>query len=108
MVCCKLTYLPPFFSISYFTHYHSLLGLRPETGSLPVALQQLAEDCWSDDARLRPSFAEIIVRLRRTSQLKIEESIPDPIASTVYGTPFTEQQFSLETFTGLDTTMSIN
>lgn len=38
---------------------------RPDVSSFELGLQQLICDCWDLNPRLRPSFAEIIVRLRR-------------------------------------------
>jgi len=53
-------------------------GARPDLSHLPVALQQLVSDCWAEDLRLRPSFPEIVVRLRRLSALKLpHEEQPD-------------------------------
>ena len=40
-------------------------GARPALDCLHPSLQQLVGDCWNMDAKLRPSFNEIIVRLRR-------------------------------------------
>lgn len=45
---------------------------RPNISTFDVALQQLIRDCWDLDSRLRPSFSEIIVRLRRL-KLKDEQ-----------------------------------
>ena len=44
---------------------HILKGLRPDTSRLPNPLVNLVHDCWNDNPRLRPSFSEIIHRLRR-------------------------------------------
>mmetsp|Transcript_22553 Transcript_22553/g.28800 ORF Transcript_22553/g.28800 Transcript_22553/m.28800 type:complete len:158 (-) Transcript_22553:162-635(-) len=46
-------------------------GIRPDISEFPVALQQLVADCWAEDLRLRPSFAEIVVRLRRLKDLNL-------------------------------------
>lgn len=51
-------------------------GLRPSTEGLPVSLSQLVTDCWNDDPQLRPSFSEIISRLRRMSDLVIPNERP--------------------------------
>ena len=53
-------------------------GARPEIGSLPAPLQQLVTDCWAEDIRLRPSFPEIVVRLRRLGSLKLLHEQPQP------------------------------
>ena len=46
--------------------YHILeKDARPSIDTLEPALQQLIRDCWNTDPRLRPSFTEIVVRLRR-------------------------------------------
>lgn len=45
-------------------------GLRPDVSSFPDALRELILDCWNIDPKLRPSFAEILVRLRRMRELK--------------------------------------
>ena len=46
-------------------------GARPETSFLPTALRQIVHDCWNLDPKLRPSFTELIVRLRRLSKLDV-------------------------------------
>jgi serine/threonine protein kinase len=46
-------------------------NLRPSTDELPPALAHLIHDCWSEDPELRPSFSEIIVRLRRLRSLQL-------------------------------------
>lgn len=53
-------------------------ALRPDTSGLPQALLQLVFDCWNEEPDLRPSFSEIIVRLRRlrTLQLNSMDSYP--------------------------------
>ena len=51
-------------------------GARPDTSDLPLSLSQLVFDCWNEDPRLRPSFAEIIVRLRRLRDLKLPDYVP--------------------------------
>lgn len=40
-------------------------GARPSLEGIHPCAKQLILDCWNDDPRLRPSFAEIVVRLRR-------------------------------------------
>ena len=40
-------------------------GLRPDLTGSPPAMQQLIRDCWEEDLRLRPSFKEVSLRLRR-------------------------------------------
>jgi len=46
--------------------YHIVhFNLRPSVEGIPPGLEQLILDCWNDDPRLRPSFSEIVVRLRR-------------------------------------------
>mmetsp|Transcript_7869 Transcript_7869/g.33103 ORF Transcript_7869/g.33103 Transcript_7869/m.33103 type:complete len:407 (+) Transcript_7869:216-1436(+) len=54
-------------------------NLRPDTTGLPQALLQLVYDCWNEEPDLRPSFSEIIVRLRRlrTLQLNSMDFYPD-------------------------------
>ena len=54
-------------------------GAHPDTSDLPPALSQLVYDCWNDDPRLRPSFAEIIVRLRRLRDLKLPKQFSGSI-----------------------------
>ena len=46
-------------------------GLRPDSSELPSTLHQLLEDCWNPSAKLRPSFKEILVRLRRLNNLEL-------------------------------------
>lgn len=38
---------------------------RPSLEGLDSGLQQLIRDCWDLEPRIRPSFSEIVVRLRR-------------------------------------------
>ena len=45
--------------------------LHPDTSMLPPALAQLVYDCWNQTPSLRPSFSEIIIRLRRLQTLKL-------------------------------------
>ena len=49
---------------------------RPPLEGLSSGLQELISDCWSVNARLRPSFAEIVVRLRRLKSKAPNSSIP--------------------------------
>jgi hypothetical protein len=46
-------------------------GTRPDVSSLPDSLRLLVEDCWDTDAALRPSFGEIILRLKRLKRLHV-------------------------------------
>jgi serine/threonine protein kinase len=48
-------------------------NLRPSTEGLPPALAHLVQDCFNDDPELRPSFSEIIVRLRRLRSLQLPQ-----------------------------------
>ena len=50
-------------------------GLRPDTSMLPPSLANLVYECWNDNPRLRPSFSEIIYRLRRLRDLP-EPALP--------------------------------
>lgn len=47
---------------------------RPSTASLPASLQQLIFDCWNRNTTLRPSFMEIIARLRRIEEFEAKNS----------------------------------
>ena len=49
-------------------------GLRPAMGALPAPLQLLIQDCWDENAPLRPSFSEVIVRLDRLKNLSLPPS----------------------------------
>jgi hypothetical protein len=51
-------------------------GLTPPHPPLPESLEILISDCLNHDPALRPTFAEIIVRLKRVGQL-------DPIEVSV-------------------------
>ena len=44
---------------------------RPSLQGLHPSLQQLISDCWDVDPRLRPSFSEAVIRLRR---MKFEDT----------------------------------
>lgn len=50
---------------------------RPEISNFPEALRELINDCWNMNPKLRPSFAEIVVRLRRLKQIKFSVSNED-------------------------------
>lgn len=41
---------------------------RPPLEGMDAALQQLIVDCWNVDPKLRPSFSEAVVRLRRLKE----------------------------------------
>lgn len=47
-------------------------GIRPDVSELPGTLQQLVLDCLSSDPRLRPTFPEIVVRLRRMQNAEVD------------------------------------
>lgn len=92
-------------------------GARPDISFIPAGLQQLIADCWAEDLRLRPSFTEIIVRLRRlnsitltTSQEIIDESETSDLvtntsrlAESLHDSRFNTSYFSVE-----DGNVSIN
>jgi serine/threonine protein kinase len=44
-------------------------SLRPTVDALPLELQQLISNCWNIDPKLRPSFVEILLGLRRLQNL---------------------------------------
>ena len=46
-------------------------GLRPSCEGIPERLGQLIADCWDADPTLRPSFPEIVLRLRRLENMKL-------------------------------------
>eukprot|EP01094_Clydonella_sp_ATCC50884_P018773 TRINITY_DN3532_c0_g1_i1.p1 TRINITY_DN3532_c0_g1~~TRINITY_DN3532_c0_g1_i1.p1 ORF type:complete len:853 (-),score=278.74 TRINITY_DN3532_c0_g1_i1:195-2753(-) len=46
-------------------------GLRPNTDGMPERLQQLIVDCWDTNPPLRPSFAELVLRLRRLENMDL-------------------------------------
>jgi hypothetical protein len=48
-------------------------GARPDHGSMPAPLLQLVSDCWVHDARVRPSFPEIVLRLRRLGEMNLPD-----------------------------------
>lgn len=50
-------------------------GLRPDTTDFPSTIKQLLEDCWNPSPKLRPSFKEIIVRLRRLDSLELPDDV---------------------------------
>ena len=47
-------------------------GLRPDHHSLPISIAQLAFDCWNENPKLRPSFSEIKLRLKRLDKLDLQ------------------------------------
>ena len=49
---------------------------RPTIDELHPAIQQLIKDCWALDPKIRPSFAETVVRLRRLGASIEEMSLP--------------------------------
>ena len=48
--------------------------LHPDTSKLPPALAHLVYDCWNEEPALRPSFSEIIIRLRRLGKIEMRKS----------------------------------
>lgn len=53
--------------------YSVFCGFRPPVpADMPAAYRALLEDCWAADAKLRPTFDDIIVRL--ASLLKAERA----------------------------------
>lgn len=54
---------------------------RPPLDGLDSALQQLIQDCWNLDPRLRPSFSEIVVRLRRLKTNSIQSTNNSSLSS---------------------------
>ena len=71
----KLPYSdPPFDKMNQAQLMYQIVELeaRPPLDGLIISLQQLIRDCWNMDPRMRPSFAEIIVRLRRM-KVELEE-----------------------------------
>lgn len=78
-------------------------GLRPDISALPPALAQLVFDCLQEDPQLRPSFSEIIIRLRRCSTLKLPRFISIDVSGSAFASPnesislrdeFTDHSFS--------------
>jgi len=55
-------------------------GARPDCGTMPAPLLQLITDCWATDPRIRPSFQEIVLRLRRLAEM----NLPDGHIGTAY------------------------
>merc|ERR1712137_1289284 len=43
---------------------------RPHVDKIPGALRELILDCWNMEPKLRPSFSEIVIRLRRLKGIK--------------------------------------
>lgn len=70
-------------------------GARPNISDFPVALQQLVADCWSEDLRLRPSFSEIIVRLRRLNDIKLFHEIKEQEQSQITEIESTDDEESV-------------
>ena len=60
--------------ITHLTYQIANNGLRPDCSSLHPALKQLVLDCWNLDPKLRPTFSEIIARLKRIKKMKIQIS----------------------------------
>jgi len=59
-------------------------NLRPDVSSLPGTLQQLVLDCLSEDPRLRPTFPEIVVRLRRMQNAEVDVPDAPPIDADLH------------------------
>ena len=51
------------------------LQARPSLDGMYAPLQLLIEDCWNLDPRLRPSFSEILIRLRRMKHSKLVDEL---------------------------------
>lgn len=58
---------PPYHMMNQAQLMYQILeqNVRPSLAGVPLSIQRLAEECWSHDVRLRPSFSEIVVRLGR-------------------------------------------
>jgi len=58
--------------------YHIIeKGARPAIDDIHPILQHLIEECWATDPRLRPTFPEIIVRLRRLGPELVDPPMTD-------------------------------
>merc|ERR1712000_630241 len=70
---------PPFDKMNQAQLMYQILeqGARPNIESLNISLQQLIRDCWNTDPRLRPSFAEAVVRLRRLKAERVPEDLQE-------------------------------
>ena len=53
-------------------------GLRPSVAGLSSELVHIVEDCWLQDAKMRPNMSEITVRLRR---LRSQQGAHDDVQS---------------------------
>merc|ERR1712137_859986 len=67
--------------------------LHPDTSKLPPELAHLVYDCWHDEPDLRPSFAEIIIRLRRLRNLDLPSWV-EPTSNDNIAEPSVEFEFS--------------
>ena len=94
---------PPFDKMNQAQLMYQILeqGARPNIESLNISLQQLIRDCWNTDPRLRPSFAEAVVRLRRLKAERVPEDLQEadqgldiPRHDSFYGTGTSSEYYS--------------
>ena len=60
-------------------HMVTYRGWRPDISSLHQLLQQLLEECWSDNVSLRPGFGEILIRLHRLRKVEPPKESAEPL-----------------------------
>ena len=70
---------PPFDKMNQAQLMYQILenGCRPVIEGLHPILQHLIEECWSADPHIRPSFPEIVMRLRRLATEFSPENDPN-------------------------------
>lgn len=66
---------------------------RPSLDGFDSSLEQLIKDCWNSDPRIRPSFSEIIVRLRRIKMEYSNKNYKHSSHSSVSSFPTDDSKF---------------
>ena len=76
----KYPYSEPEYSamhVANLTYQISYKGIRPDCSKVHTVVKQLIFDCWNTDPELRPTFSEIIDRLKRIKKMKLEIASDD-------------------------------
>lgn len=68
-------YSEPMYSgwhINHLTYQIAHHGIRPDCSSINNIVKQLILDCLNEDPELRPTFKEIVARLKRIKKMKLK------------------------------------
>ena len=65
--------------VAHLTYQIAYNNIRPDCSSIHSIVEQLITDCWNKDPHLRPSFSEIIARLKRIKKMKLQVDDDDDL-----------------------------